>query len=271
MLGTIESLSAAAPDTNVGPSRRRVLGGLLGGGLFIVHSAHSEELLPEARISIIRDAEGRTLRRHAGKGINVFWNGKLCIHARYCVTGSPKVFIPTPTWDVDLDTVDSLAHVIRQCPSGALTYERFDGQPSEQPAAVNTIRLTENGPLTTHAEMNIEGYGSSFRAQLCRCGNSKNKPFCDNSHRNGRFVASGDVAPTNTSPLAARNGQLNVRPIADGPLEVSGNLEICNGAGTVISRSTATTLCRCGHSSSKPFCDGSHVLSGFKAEGVGRG
>jgi uncharacterized Fe-S cluster protein YjdI len=61
----------------------------------------------------------------------------------------------------------------------------------------------------------------------------------------------------------------SITPELDGPLVVMGPLALIQPDGTtrVLAR---TTLCRCGQSSSKPFCDGSHEVVGFRAPGVGR-
>ena len=53
-----------------------------------------------------------------------------------------------------------------------------------------------------------------------------------------------------------------VTPEPDGPLFARGNLEIADGEGHVL-RDTRVALCRCGASSHKPLCDGSHVFAGF--------
>jgi CDGSH-type Zn-finger protein len=63
---------------------------------------------------------------------------------------------------------------------------------------------------------------------------------------------------------------LSVKPKPNGPLQVTGNLELCSGTGRTIDRVTQTWLCRCGHSANKPFCDGSHKAAGFQAAGVAR-
>lgn len=55
---------------------------------------------------------------------------------------------------------------------------------------------------------------------------------------------------------------------ADGPLFVSGPVRIVGADGTVVEETERTWLCRCGHSSSKPFCDGSHRRQGFRDPGV---
>jgi len=64
-----------------------------------------------------------------------------------------------------------------------------------------------------------------------------------------------------------RDGPVQVVPLADGPLHVHGNLEVCAGTGHTIARITEARLCRCGQSRNKPFCDGSHVAAGFQASG----
>ena len=48
--------------------------------------------------------------------------------------------------------------------------------------------------------------------------------------------------------------------------ELEGNLEICSGTGHTINRVGKTALCRCGQSSKKPYCDGTHAKVGFKTE-----
>ncbi len=112
----------------------------------------------------------------------------------------------------------------------------------------------------------IAGVPASLtRATLCRCGASKNKPFCDGAHHEAGFDATGEP-PTGekTDMLAARDGPLEIFPQADGPLLVKGNLEIVTGTGRVVARMEKAFLCRCGQSANKPFCDGAHKRIGFK-------
>ena len=106
---------------------------------------------------------------------------------------------------------------------------------------------------------------AGFRATLCRCGASKNKPFCDSSHHEIGFNATGEPPSGKTDSLAVRDGVLAIDPQLDGPLCVSGNLEITSGTGRVVARVTTTKLCRCGGSATKPFCDGTHAKIGFKS------
>jgi CDGSH-type Zn-finger protein len=105
-----------------------------------------------------------------------------------------------------------------------------------------------------------------FRATLCRCGKSANKPFCDNNHRAAAFVATGEPATIASEALAERGGTLDITPLADGPLKVTGNLEICSGTGRTVFRGQTLRLCRCGGSANKPFCDGTHARIGFRSE-----
>src|SRR5581483_12462083 len=110
---------------------------------------------------------------------------------------------------------------------------------------------------------------AGFRATLCRCGASKNKPFCDGSHHEAGFSASGEPPTgTATDALEVRDGPLQIDPQLNGPLRVRGNLEIVSGTGRMVARVTSTYLCRCGQSQNKPFCDGSHAKVGFIADGV---
>lgn len=53
----------------------------------------------------------------------------------------------------------------------------------------------------------------------------------------------------------------------NGNLRISGSFEIVDAAGNVfpVEPGRPVFLCRCGHSESKPFCDGSHTRVGFQS------
>ena len=55
---------------------------------------------------------------------------------------------------------------------------------------------------------------------------------------------------------------------ADGPLYLRGELELMGAYNHVQQRETRMALCRCGHSRTKPYCDGSHVAVGFTDRAV---
>jgi len=58
-----------------------------------------------------------------------------------------------------------------------------------------------------------------------------------------------------------------VTPIRDGPLLVAGTIQVTRADGTVETLPRAT-LCRCGESEHKPFCDNRHLATRFRAPGV---
>lgn len=145
-----------------------------------------------------------------------------------------------------------------------------DSAPPAQTLSINTVQIGENSPLSFRGDLRIKDQPDSRRAALCRCGQSGNKPFCDATHRKTGFVASGEPAMVGSQPLAQRGGPLAIVPLLNGPLHVKGNLEIVSALGSTINRVTETWLCRCGHSSNKPYCDGTHKKQGFLAPGTPR-
>ena len=189
-----------------------------------------------------------------------------CIHSRQCVLNAPAVFLANvqgPWLHPEKTTVEHLVHVARSCPSGAITWQRRDGGAEESAPPVNVIFVRENGPYAVQAALQIDGQAKQYRTTLCRCGQSKNKPFCDNTHRESDFRASGEPASRPSEPLPERGGALQLTPVRDGPLSLRGPLELCSGTGRTLTRTTSVRLCRCGASSDKPFCDGSHQGIGF--------
>ena len=157
----------------------------------------------------------------------------------------------------------SLPIIARLAP---LRYERVDGGIGEAPPLVNTLRVRENGPLAINAPLVIDGVDQGLRATLCRCGQSKKKPYCDGSHTAAGFMASRRASPTGLASPGAPQWPRQHQAKLNGPLLVSGNLEVVSGTGRTINRVTKTVLCRCGNSANKPYCDGSHARVGFKSE-----
>jgi uncharacterized Fe-S cluster protein YjdI/CDGSH-type Zn-finger protein len=133
-------------------------------------------------------------RTYEDDAIRVLWNSDLCIHFAACLRMGDGVFDTGRRPWVDLSEADTATVVaaIEACPSGALRYERLDGAPGEVPEVPTRVVPWPNGPLMVRGELEVnDSRGDTFvtgpRAALCRCGASKNQPFCDVSHRSIGF------------------------------------------------------------------------------------
>ena len=124
----------------------------------------------------------------AGNEITIHDNRGVCSHDRSCVNFSPGVFKPgrRPWIDPNAAGVKEIVNTIEKCPSGALGYTigkitctSLDREPA--------IKVAENGPfeitggIILKDDMNSKPQ-SAEHYTLCRCGKSKNQPFCDGSH-----------------------------------------------------------------------------------------
>jgi CDGSH-type Zn-finger protein len=60
---------------------------------------------------------------------------------------------------------------------------------------------------------------------------------------------------------------VTVTPRNNGPIRIEGEFEIRDEQGNLfgLAGRTVISLCRCGHSGNKPFCDGSHARMGFQS------
>lgn len=200
------------------------------------------------------------------------------------------------------------------------------------------VRLVRKTPVYTEygepiSWQKVSEYETDESYELCRCGGSRHKPFCDGTHARKGFdgteradthlIAEGsDLIPgTNMvlkddhsfcahagfcgfrdvklRQLMARTADTKVRALAmgmvdhcpsgtyryalnedgpdnevdlpvqiavtvDGPLWVTGGVQIERSDGQPVEVRNRVTLCRCGHSQNKPFCDGTHEEIGFK-------
>jgi CDGSH-type Zn-finger protein/uncharacterized Fe-S cluster protein YjdI len=208
---------------------------------------------------------------YPGESVVVKWEGDLCIHIGECGRAKGDLFIGgrDPWCDPNLSSDDEVEEICERCPTGALSAQFADGSHVETADAENTVHVAYNGPLFVRGDLAIDGApqdvpGLNYRAALCRCGASKNKPYCDNSHESIGFQDYGAVGETGSAD-ADTGGPLSVAAAPDGPLLIKGNVMIKTSSGRIAWQGKQVALCRCGASENKPFCDGKHKDIGFKS------
>jgi len=124
---------------------------------------------------------------YPGRSITVHYNRLLCAASERCWRGLPEAFrYGHKPWIVP-DGADThrVVETVRRCPSGALRYT-FRGHIGPRHVHKPSIRIIRNGPYEVrgiHLKTDEWNEGASkMHYTLCRCGQSKNKPFCDGSH-----------------------------------------------------------------------------------------
>lgn len=205
--------------------------------------------------------------------IKITWDQKRCIHAKECIHGQPEVFdISKKPW-IDPDSVSEhelLRQVIERCPSGALHYHFKLTAEEEQPPAANTVQIIKDGPVYIHGDIKVVDMEDKelfrdTRLAFCRCGASSNKPLCDNSHIEAGFEAPTFYNPERLElePREDKGGPLMVKLVPNGPFVLEGNYEVHGEGQETTASKKKMSFCRCGSSTNKPFCDGSHKQAGF--------
>lgn len=125
------------------------------------------------------------MKEYSNDDITVCWDPDKCIHSRNCVKGLPQVFDRSlrPWINMQGATSEEIMKTIDKCPSGALSYKKI-GTDRGHSAKIKVIK---NGPLLVEGECAlVDREGVQVKScgpfALCRCGGSKNKPFCDGAH-----------------------------------------------------------------------------------------
>lgn len=126
--------------------------------------------------------------RYEGKEITILDNRGVCSHRGHCTDNLPSVFLQGKEPWIDPDGADpeEIIRVIRMCPSGALSYER-NGELYNRWRDEPAVRFVKNAPFEVAGEVLLQDEEGSIpdtsdHYALCRCGGSKNKPFCDGTH-----------------------------------------------------------------------------------------
>lgn len=206
--------------------------------------------------------------------ITVLYDLKRCIHAKECVKGLRKVFDPEkrPWIQPEEASAEQIADVVERCPTGALHYELKKQEKEETAPPRNTISISPDGPVYFRGNIEVqneegEAILNDTRWALCRCGKSGNKPACDNTHTEIDFEApaSFDKSSLQEENPSDDGSKLVLKALKDGPVLVQGTYQIYSETSQPVSCSKNIALCRCGGSSNKPFCDGTHKEIGFNS------
>lgn len=128
-------------------------------------------------------------KTYAAGEVTIVWRPSLCIHSEKCYHGLPAVFDPNrrPWIQANAATTEAVIAQVKSCPSGALSIESGDNAPGAKENAVRA-EVLRDGPLLVHGSITVvdaEGKATAREGAtaFCRCGASKNKPYCDGSHK----------------------------------------------------------------------------------------
>ena len=142
------------------------------------------------RIADKKTTDGALNKRdnYDAKQITIHDNRGICAHAGYCTENLSSVFkLDEEPWiDPDGATVKDIIRTISKCPSGALSYTVDNVEHRDQDREP-MVTVTKDGPyaITGGIELIDQPLGEGASTEhytLCRCGGSKNKPFCDGTH-----------------------------------------------------------------------------------------
>lgn len=143
------------------------------------------------------DRMPRRSETYIGKEITIHDDRGICSYAGFCTDGLPKVFnMAVEPWiDPDAEKKELIMETIRKCPSGALSYS-IDGIKVDVFSDLKEFQVEEDGPYRIRGGIRLEVDDepeSKEHCSLCRCGFSKNKPFCSGQHWYVKFEDDGKV------------------------------------------------------------------------------
>lgn len=118
--------------------------------------------------------------------------------------------------------------------------------------------------LCIHSENCARGLGSVFNPNVRPWVNMEGGTSAQIADQVAK-CPSGALSIMNENDQSEKPAtKASVHVLTDGPLRVVGPCLVTLANGSEELREKDVFLCRCGHSSNRPFCDGSHKKEGFK-------
>ncbi len=148
-------------------------------------------------------------RQYTNGDITVFWIPSKCIHATTCFRDLIEVFNPgrRPWVNMDGAPTRKIIEVVNKCPTQALIWKNNEDLTKEERKAQRqvesgeetprslsgqeeptSIRIMKDGPIVVEGQFTIIGNDDqklrpTTMTSFCRCGVSRNMPYCDGTHR----------------------------------------------------------------------------------------
>lgn len=127
--------------------------------------------------------------------IAVTFDPNICIHSAVCIRGLPAVFdVSRADWvHPGAASSEEVQALVARCPSGALQAVRAGHpQPKAGGGQAVSVTFTSDGPVRIGGMLDLElPTGVKERREgsvaVCRCGQTKNDPWCDGSHARAGF------------------------------------------------------------------------------------
>lgn len=145
-------------------------------------------------------------RDYSNDEITVFWRPAKCTHVTTCFAELVEVFDPSrrPWVNMKGAPTKEIIRVVDLCPTGALTWKWNSDTEKETLRSNKTeetemsvepkteIRVMPDGPLVIKGDFILKGAdGKELKkmkmVSICRCGQSRNMPYCDGMHRKVGF------------------------------------------------------------------------------------
>ena len=141
----------------------------------------------------LTDGKLNKMENYEGKDVTIHDNRGICAHSGFCTDNLKEVFkLNEEPWiDPDGAKAEEIINNINKCPSGALSYS-VKGVEHRDQKREPSILVSKDGPHHVKGEIELLGEeigegASKEHYTLCRCGGSKNKPFCDGTHWHIKF------------------------------------------------------------------------------------
>jgi len=133
-------------------------------------------------------------KEYSNAEITVVYDPDLCINSGECSKGLASVFQPgaQPWIKINAASNEEIMRQVQKCPTKALSFyvNIHDEEKKEEIMALESglkVQVLSKGPLMVEGSITLIGVDGKREVKagtnyFCRCGSSKNKPFCDSSH-----------------------------------------------------------------------------------------